>query len=128
MAMTVIARRRLGGSDLHISPLGFGAWAAGGVGWRYGGGPDRDELSTAAMLHAFDGGVNWIDTAPTYGGGHSEELVGRVVRDAATRPLVFTKCGRRWDSADTKQHSDLRPASIRADCEASLRRLRVEAI
>jgi aryl-alcohol dehydrogenase-like predicted oxidoreductase len=69
-----------------------------------------------------------VDTAPTYGGGHSEELVGRALRQAATKPLVFSKCGRRWDSPDSKQYSDLRPSTIRAHCEASLRRLGVEAI
>jgi aryl-alcohol dehydrogenase-like predicted oxidoreductase len=122
------ALRRLGRSSLEISRLGFGAWAIGGVGWKYDGGPERDETSIAAMLCAFERGVNWVDTAPTYGGGHSEELVGRVLRQVAEKPLVFTKCGRRWDSPDSKQYSDLRPTAIRADCEASLRRLDVEAI
>ncbi len=126
--MTSGALRRLGRSELEISRLGFGAWAIGGVGWKYDGGPERDEISIAAMLHAFENGVNWVDTAPTYGGGHSEELVGKAIRLAAEKPMVFTKCGRRWDSADTKQYSDLRPSAIRADCEASLSRLGVEAI
>ncbi len=120
--------RRLGQSSLEISRLGFGAWAVGGVGWRYDGGTERDKISIEAMLHAFDRGVGWVDTAPTYGGGHSEELVGHAVRQAATRPLVFTKCGRRWNSAESKQYSDLRPSSIRADCEASLHRLGVDVI
>jgi aryl-alcohol dehydrogenase-like predicted oxidoreductase len=94
----------------------------------YEGGPEQDETSIAAMLHAFEKGVNWVDTAPTYGGGHSEELVGKAIRLATEKPMVFTKCGRRWDSPDSKQYSDLRPAAIRADCEASLRRLGVETI
>jgi len=123
-----VNRLCLGRSDLEISRLGFGAWSIGGVGWKYDGGPERDETSISAMLRAFERGVNWVDTAPTYGGGHSEELVGKAVRLAAENPLVFTKCGRRWDNPDSKQYSDLRPASIRADCEASLRRLGVEAI
>lgn len=81
------------------------------------------------MLRAFELGVTWIDTAPVYGNGHSEELVGRAVRLVrGERPLVFTKCGRRWDSATTPPRSDHRPASLRADCDASLRRLRVDAI
>jgi aryl-alcohol dehydrogenase-like predicted oxidoreductase len=81
------------------------------------------------MLHAFELGVGWIDTAPTYGGGHSEELVGRALKLARrVRPLVFTKCGRRWDSPTTAPRSDHRPASVRADCEASLRRLGVDEI
>jgi aryl-alcohol dehydrogenase-like predicted oxidoreductase len=123
-----VNKRRLGRSDLKIGRLGFGAWAIGGVGWKYHGGRERDETSIAAMLHAFQNGVNWVDTAPTYGGGHSEELVGKAIRLATEKPMVFTKCGRRWDSPDTKQYSDLRPSAIRADCEASLRRLGVDVI
>jgi aryl-alcohol dehydrogenase-like predicted oxidoreductase len=81
------------------------------------------------MLHAFELGVSWIDTAPTYGGGHSEELVGRALkRVRGERPLVFTKCGRRWDGPTARPRSDHRPASIRSDGEASLRRLGVDAI
>jgi len=114
---------------LDISRVGFGAWSAGGPGWAYTGTPARDDESVAAMLRAFELGVTWIDTAPVYGNGHSEELVGRAVRLVrGERPLVFTKCGRRWDSATTPPRSDHRPASLRADCDASLRRLRVDAI
>src|SRR5579859_5454843 len=102
-----VIKCRLGRSDLEISRLGFGAWAVGGVGWKYRDGPERDETSIAAMLYAFQNGVNWIDTAPTYGGGHSEELVGKAIRLAAEKPMVFTKCGRRWDSPETTQYSDL---------------------
>jgi aryl-alcohol dehydrogenase-like predicted oxidoreductase len=81
------------------------------------------------MLHAFDLGVDWVDTAPVYGQGHSEELVGRALKQVrGTAPQVFTKCGRRWDAADLPSRSDHRPASIRADVEASLRRLGREAI
>ena len=81
------------------------------------------------MLHAFDQGVNWVDTAPVYGQGHSEELVGRAVKlIRSERPLVFTKCGRHWDGPDLPSRSDLRPAAIRADCEASLHRLGLDVI
>ena len=112
-----------------ISRLGFGAWAVGGAGWEYTGTPARDAESLAAMRSAVDGGVTWIDTAPTYGRGHSEELVGRLCRElGASRPRVFTKCGRWWDGPDSKPFSDLRPASLRAFCEASLRRLGIDAI
>jgi len=111
-----------------MSRTGFGAWAAGGPGWSYTGTPTRDDESVDAMLRAFELGVTWIDTAPVYGNGHSEELVGRAVKLArGKRPLVFTKCGRRWDGV-TAPRSDLRPKSIRADCEASLGRLKVDAI
>ncbi len=81
------------------------------------------------MARAVAGGVGWIDTAPTYGGGHSEELVGRLLkRVGSDRPLVFTKCGRHWDSPQSVRRSDLRPASIRADLDASLRRLGVDHV
>ena len=109
--------------------MGFGSWSAGGPGWAYAGTDERDRESVDAMLHAFGLGVSWIDTAPTYGGGHSEELVGRALELVrGQRRLVFTKCGRRWDGPTARPRSDHRPASIRADCEASLRRLGVEAI
>ena len=75
-----------------------------------------------------EAGVNWIDTAPTYGDGHSEEVVGRALEPfrAGEEVLVFTKCGRPWRGGEV--YFDLRPESIRAECEASLRRLQVERI
>lgn len=116
-------------SSFAISRIGFGAWSIGGAGWAYTGGTERDSQSIAAMLHAFECGVNWVDTAPVYGNGHSEELVGRALKLVrGERPLVFTKCGRRWDGPDLSSRSDLRPVAIRTDCEASLQRLGVEVI
>ncbi|HEV2030407.1 MAG TPA: aldo/keto reductase [Candidatus Dormibacteraeota bacterium] len=116
-------------SSFEISRLGFGAWSIGGAGWAYTGSADRDAASIAAMLHAFELGVNWVDTAPIYGNGHSEELVGQALKLVrGKRPLVFTKCGRRWDGPDLSPRSDLRPDAIRADCEASLQRLGVDVI
>src|ERR671922_1724865 len=87
--------RLLGTTDMNITTVGFGAWAIGGGGWSYGWGPQDDAASLAAMRHALELGVNWIDTAAVYGLGHSEELVGRLLRDLPPpdRPLVFTKCG-----------------------------------
>src|SRR6478609_11891754 len=87
--------RPLGTSGLSITPAGFGAWAIGGGDWAFGWGPQDDEQSIAAMRHAVQRGVNWIDTAAVYGLGHSEEVVGRLLRGlpADRRPLVFTKCG-----------------------------------
>jgi aryl-alcohol dehydrogenase-like predicted oxidoreductase len=112
--------------------VGFGAWAAGGGGWSFGWGPQDDEASLAAMRRAIERGINWIDTAPVYGLGHSEELVGRLLRDvpASERPLVFTKCGLIWDERDRMKQSQrvLQPDSIRRECEASLRRLGTERI
>jgi len=124
--------RALGTSGLEITRVGFGAWAAGGGGWSFGWGAQDDEASIAAMRRAVDLGVNWIDTAAVYGLGHSEEVVGRLLRllGPSARPLVFTKCGLIWDEGDRMKQSRrvLEPASIRAECEASLRRLGVERI
>ncbi len=124
--------RPLGSSGLAITRVGFGAWAAGGGGWSFGWGPQDDEDSLAAMRRALERGVNWIDTAPVYGLGHSEEVVGRLLRDlpAAERPLVFTKCGLIWDARSPMVQSRrvLEPESIARECEASLRRLGVERI
>ena len=112
-----------------LSPLGFGAWSIGGAAWAYDGGPERDRTSTGALVHACERGVTWVDTAPMYGQGHSEELVGVACRRlGADRPLIFTKCGRRWESPRSDPYSDLRPESLEADCDASLGRLGVEVI
>jgi len=124
--------RPLGTSGLEITTVGFGAWAIGGGDWAYGWGPQDDATSIAAMRHALDRGINWIDTAAVYGLGHSEVVVGRLLRELgpARRPLVFTKCGMVWDEASrmTDPSRTLAPASIRRECEASLRRLGVERI
>lgn len=124
--------RPLGASAIEITTVGFGAWATGGGGWSFGWGPQDDEASLAAMRHALEHGVNWIDTAAVYGLGHSEEVVGRLLRSlpAAERPLVFTKGGLVWDESRPMENPqrNLRPGSIRAECEASLRRLGVERI
>jgi aryl-alcohol dehydrogenase-like predicted oxidoreductase len=119
--------RRLGGSDLFITPLGVGAWAMGGGGWAYGWGPQDDADSIAAIRAAMEAGWNWIDTAAVYGLGHSEEVVARALEGCGHRPLVFTKCGLCWD-ADRKVFGRLKRESVERECEASLRRLRVEAI
>lgn len=119
--------RRLGNSDLALTPVGFGAWAIGGGGWAFGWGPQDDADSVAAVREAIDFGVNWIDTAAVYGLGHSEEVVARALEGVANRPYVFTKCGRVWD-ASGQIGKRLTADSIRRECEASLRRLRVEVI
>ena len=124
--------RRLGRSDFNITRLGFGAWAIGGGGWYFGWGPQDDEESLAAMHRAIELGINWIDTAAAYGLGHSEELVGRLLREvpASRRPYVFTKCGVVYEGRDPMGPPlrSLRPESIRRECEASLRRLGIERI
>jgi aryl-alcohol dehydrogenase-like predicted oxidoreductase len=118
---------RLGNSDLFITSLGFGAWAIGGGGWEFAWGAQDDRDSVAAIREALDAGVNWIDTAAVYGLGHSEEVVARALEGARNRPYVFTKCSMVWDEHREIHHS-LKADSVRRECEASLRRLRVEAI
>jgi aryl-alcohol dehydrogenase-like predicted oxidoreductase len=124
--------RPFGTSGMRITTVGLGAWAIGGGGWAWGWGPQDDQASLATMRAALDAGINWIDTAAVYGLGHSEEVVGRFLRDlpAGERPLVFTKCGMVWDERDrlAEPRRTLEPASVRAECEASLRRLGVERI
>lgn len=124
--------RPLGSSGLDITRVGFGAWAIGGGGWSFGWGPQDDAASLAAMRRALELGVNWIDTAAAYGLGHSEELVGRLLREVppADRPFVFTKGGLVWNEQNRMEEPRrvLEPKSIRAEVEASLRRLGVERI
>ncbi|MDB5384892.1 MAG: aldo/keto reductase [Planctomycetaceae bacterium] len=119
--------KQLGNSDLHITPIGFGSWAIGGGGWEFGWGSQNDNESIAAIHEALDNGVNWIDTAAVYGLGHSEEVVARALSGVSRRPYIFTKCSMVWDERREIGHS-LRADSIRRECEASLRRLRVDAI
>jgi aryl-alcohol dehydrogenase-like predicted oxidoreductase len=119
--------RRLGQTDLFITPLGFGSWAVGGGGWQFGWGSQDDRESIAAINRALDRGINWIDTAAVYGLGHSEEIVARAVKGRAERPYIFTKCSMVWDEQGKISHS-LNRDSIRREVENSLRRLQVEAI
>ena len=117
----------LGNSDLAITPIGFGAWAVGGD-WEFGWGAQDDTQSIAAIHRALELGINWIDTAAIYGLGHSEEVVARALREwKGARPCVFTKCGMLWNAGSEISYS-LRAASVRRECEASLRRLRTEVI
>jgi aryl-alcohol dehydrogenase-like predicted oxidoreductase len=120
-------KRQLGNSDLMITPLGVGAWAIGGGGWAFGWGPQDDAESVGAIRAALDAGMNWVDTAAVYGLGHSEEVVARALEGLANRPYVFSKCGRVWDE-NRVIGKRLKRDSVRAECEASLRRLRVDVI
>src|SRR5437660_1141242 len=130
--MKALLKRPLGTSDLQITQVGFGAWAIGGGGWAYGWGSQDDADSIAAIRHAVNRGINWIDTAAIYGLGHSEEVVGRALREipAVERPYVFTKGGMVPDPSRPfeEPQRNLRPESIRKEVEASLRRLGVERI
>jgi len=120
-------KKRLGDSDMEITPVGVGAWAMGGPGWKYGWGPQDDAESMAAIHRALDLGVNWIDTAAVYGLGHSEEVIARALEGRFPRPYVFTKCSRLGNERG-EIRSVLKADSIRRECEASLRRLKVDAI
>jgi aryl-alcohol dehydrogenase-like predicted oxidoreductase len=120
--------RKLGNSDLQITPIGFGAWAIGGGGWEFAWGPQDDQQSIEAIHRALDIGVNWIDTAHAYGIGHSEEVVGRAVAGwSGKAPYVFTKCGL-VPNERGEMIGVLTRDSIRRECEGSLRRLGVDAI
>lgn len=120
--------RKLGNSDLNITPVGFGAWAAGGAGWEYSWGAQDDKDSIEAMHRALELGVNWIDTAAVYGLGHSEEVAARAVKEwRGARPYVFTKCVLTWDSSG-KITPNFAAKSIRKECDDSLRRLQVSVI
>jgi aryl-alcohol dehydrogenase-like predicted oxidoreductase len=126
--MHKLQSKKLGNSDMSITPVGFGAWAIGGSGWQFGWGPQDDKESIAAIHRALELGVNWIDTAAAYGLGHSEEVVARALAEwPGPPPYVFTKCGLRNDGRG-KIYELLKADSIRHECEESLRRLRVEAI
>lgn len=119
--------RRLGNSDLQLTPIGFGAWAIGGGNWEFAWGPQDDNASITAIHRALDHGVNWIDTAAIYGLGHSEEMVARALKTTSYKPYVFTKCSMRW-IADRSIYRSLKADSVREELENSLRRLGVETI
>jgi aryl-alcohol dehydrogenase-like predicted oxidoreductase len=118
-------RRRLGNTDFEITPIGVGAWAMGGGGWKFAWGPQDDQDSIDTIYHALDLGINWVDTAAIYGLGHSEEVVGRALKGLSEKPYVFTKCQRVWD--DNGGITDDQ-TTFRQQVEASLRRLDVECI
>jgi len=120
--------RTLGNSNLKITPVGFGAWALGGAGWEFAWGPQDDADSIAAIHRALELGVNWIDTAAVYGLGHSEEVVARALKEwRGPRPYVFTKCILRWNE-EKKIWREFSAASVRRECEDSLRRLQLDNI
>jgi len=99
----------------------------GGAGWAFSWGPQDDNESIAAIRHAFEKGMNWIDTAAVYGLGHSEEVVAKAIEGISPRPYVFTKCARVWNE-ERQIGKRLKADSVRAECEASLRRLKLDCI
>jgi aryl-alcohol dehydrogenase-like predicted oxidoreductase len=129
MQETQLRTTQLGTTGLEITRVGFGAWALGGANYDWGWGAQDDDDSIAAIHRALELGVNWIDTAAQYGFGHSEEVVGRALRelDAAKRPYVFTKAGQPEGPNRTTLQS-LRRDSLRRELEGSLQRLGLDAI
>lgn len=130
--------RKLGNSDVKVTPIAFGAWAIGGLMW--GGNDDRDALQ--ALEVAYDQGITTFDTAPVYGFGHSEELVGRALKTKRDKVQILTKYGLRWDATVGEFHFSIDDEkgnrhhvhryagkeSVIRECEASLRRLQTDYI
>jgi aryl-alcohol dehydrogenase-like predicted oxidoreductase len=127
-----VLTRPLGTDRMLISPIGLGTWALAGPGWPHSWGPQDDDTSVATIRAAVEAGINWIDTAPFYGLGHAEEIVGRAISrfSGADRPLIFTKCGLAWDTQHPAEppRKIATPASMQREVDASLRRLGVEQI
>jgi len=119
-------KRKLGYSDLELTTVGLGTWAIGGP-WHFGWGPQDDGEAIGAILTALEKGINWIDTAPIYGCGHSEELVGEALKQTKARPFIATKCGLLWNEKRQKVNC-LKAKSIRQECHDSLKRLGAEVI
>jgi aryl-alcohol dehydrogenase-like predicted oxidoreductase len=122
-----LATVELAGTGLRITRVGLGAWAIGGSGWWDAWGPQDDELSIATIQRAVELGINWLDTAPIYGLGHSEEVVGRALEGLRQRPYVFTKAGLQ-DRGDGSVRNVLKRDAILREVELSLERLRLDAI
>ena len=118
---------QLGRTGLSITPVGLGTWAIGGGGWEFAWGPQDDERSMKTIRRAHERGLDWIDTAPVYGTGHSEEVVGKAVQGLSPRPKVFTKVSIKWNAERKVSHS-LKADSIREEVAASRQRLRTETI
>ena len=118
--------RKLGYTDLKLTTVGLGTWAIGGP-WQFGWGPQDDDEAIAAILAALETGINWIDTAPAYGLGHSEELVGKALKQTSKKPIIATKCSLLWNDKKEKV-SCLKAQSVRQECIDSLERLGIETI
>ena len=119
--------RKLGQTDLNLTVIGFGAWAIGGGDYKFGWGPQDDEDSIKSIHEALDAGVNWIDTAPIYGLGRSEQVVGKALKGIRHEVILATKCGIVWDANRTVSRH-LKADSIRREVELSLGRLQTDYI
>jgi aryl-alcohol dehydrogenase-like predicted oxidoreductase len=127
MYQTQLRTTQLGQTGLEITRVGLGAWAIGGGGWEFGWGPQDDDESIAAIQHALERGINWIDTAGAYGFGRSERIVGRALEGIGSRPYVFTKASL-LEGPDRRVLHSLKRDSILCEATASLQRLGVDAI
>ncbi len=119
-------RRQLGSTDLKLTTVGLGTWAMGGP-WQFGWGPQDDDDAIAAIRKALELGINWIDTAPVYGLGHSEELIRKALKQTRVKPIIATKCGLLWNEKKEKVPC-LKAKSIREECHTSLKRLNIDVI
>ena len=119
--------RRLGNTDLYLSTVGLGTWPMAATFGAMSWGPQDDKESVDTILRAMDEGINWLDTAPAYGRGHSEEVVGRALKKLSKKPLIVTKCGSTWDE-NLKSVFRLDKASVRSQCEGSLKRMGIDVI
>jgi len=120
--------RKLGYSDLHLTPIGLGTWAMGGGDWKFGWGDQDDDASIASVHQALDAGVNWIDTAAIYGHGHAERVVGKAIQDRRDDVLIATKCGRVWEGKSREIGKSLRRESVHREVDVSLQRLGIDCI
>ena len=127
LSATKFETRQLGNSDLHLTPIGYGAWAIGGGNWEFAWGAQDDDESVKTIERALDSGINWIDTAAIYGLGHSEEVVAKALKNSTHKPYVFTKCSMRW-FPDRQIYRSLKAGSLQEEIENSLRRLRIDTI
>jgi len=125
-----VQTRKLGYTDLHLTTIGLGTYAIGGPQWRWGWGPQDDSESIAALRRGLDLGINWIDVAPAYGLGHAEEVVGQAIAGRRNEVIIATKCGLAWDEDGERPdvYGLLKAESVRAECEASLKRLNADVI
>lgn len=120
--------RKLGYSDLNLTTIGIGTWAMGGGDWKFGWGPQDDKASIKAIHAGFEHGINWIDTAPIYGHGRSEKIVGEAIKGIRDSLIIATKCGRVWEGDSREIGKSLKPHSIRKEVENSLTRLNIDVI
>jgi len=127
-AETKFETRTLGQSDLHLTPIGFGAWAIGGGDWEFAWGAQDDEESIQTIHRALELGINWIDTAAIYGLGHSEEVVAKALKQSKTKPYIFTKCSMRWNLESRTIYRSLKDGSVQEEIENSLKRLDIPSI